>query len=463
MPRISLARTRKPLHQKPRRWQRPRLPGHGIAARWLAGFWSLAVAQITPGRIILGLGLIPILVYVVREATRDVLIIDPFTVPKRFEEAGITPDVMANRIGDAITDIETNTESTLAKRDNLTPFPDPANTFDVEIPGTKVDLKTLIDVTRTIFRNYPKHVSGDIYLPSETLPAGPTPGQNSQVVVTLYISEGRRRTAPISPRVGGENIDALAHGIAEAALEQINPYLVGLYKIDRGETKQAADIAERNAEDGRGDKRHKEAAFFLWGLVLQAEGKNDEAIARFQKAIELDPRSAYAYYNWGFALQAEGKNDEAIARFEKAIELDPKSAHAYNGWGNSLQAEGKNDEAIAKYQKAIELDPKYAYPYNNWGSALYTEGKNDEAIARFQKAIELDPKSAYTYSGWGNALQAEGKNDEAIARFQKAIELDPKSAFAYNSWGNALQAEGKNDEANERFKKAEALRSQSPK
>ena len=56
--------------------------------------------------------------YVVREATREVLIIDSFTVPKSFEEKGLTGEVMANRIGDTIVKIE-GSISTRMKKDAL--------------------------------------------------------------------------------------------------------------------------------------------------------------------------------------------------------------------------------------------------------------------------------------------------------------------------------------------------------
>jgi hypothetical protein len=64
----------------------------------------------TFGRVAFTVLVLPLLLYVYREVTRDVLIIDPFTVPKRFEETGLTSEVMANRIGDTLHEIETTTQ-----------------------------------------------------------------------------------------------------------------------------------------------------------------------------------------------------------------------------------------------------------------------------------------------------------------------------------------------------------------
>ena len=54
---------------------------------------------------------------------------------------------------------------------------------------------------------------------------------------------------------------------------------------------------------------------------------------------------------------------EAIADYDKAIELDPKLAPAYMNRGVAKYNLKQYSEAIADYDKAIELDPDYAPAY----------------------------------------------------------------------------------------------------
>ena len=58
---------------------------------------------------------------------------------------------------------------------------------------------------------------------------------------------------------------------------------------------------------------------------------------------------------WGNALKVQGKLDEAIVSFNKAVSLKPDYAGAYNNMGNALKDQGKLDEAIASYNKALSI------------------------------------------------------------------------------------------------------------
>src|ERR1039457_4934143 len=163
----------------------------------LKAFLKDTLGSITFGRWILAIFVLPLLFYVYREVTRDVLIIDPFTVPKHFEEAGFTSEVMANRIGDALHQIEIAAQTGM-KKDNPTSLREEGSVPDVEIPGTKLGLKTLVDVTRTVLGIYPRHISGDIVVPVDPSIKAGSPPVKQQATVTVYVTQGRSRSAGAS-------------------------------------------------------------------------------------------------------------------------------------------------------------------------------------------------------------------------------------------------------------------------
>ena len=291
-----------------------------------ASFLTDVLEQVTLSRMVLVVFVLPVLFYIYREVTHDALIIDPFTVPKRFEEAGLTSEVVANRIGDALREIEITTQTRM-KKDNLSSLRDDGSMPDVEIPGTKLGLKTVVEITRTVFGIYPKHVSGDIVVHA-TIPAN----AEAQATVTFYIAQGRSRSRAISLVVTALDIELLAQRTAEMVLGQVNPYVLAAYRADRGEFKEAVEIVQRIVENPSEDRIHISAAFILWGSVLSQQEQYNEAIAKLQKAIELNSKDAIAYHNWGNVLSQQKKYDEAVAKLRKAIELDPKDVMAYVGW-----------------------------------------------------------------------------------------------------------------------------------
>jgi tetratricopeptide (TPR) repeat protein len=190
------------------------------------------------------------------------------------------------------------------------------------------------------------------------------------------------------------------------------------------------------------------------GIALEAEGKLDEALASFEKAVAASPRDARARHHLGLALEARGRLDEAAGCWRKGIELSPGNAVLHNNLGSVLQSQGKTDEALACFQKAIVLAPAYAMPYYNLGNARRRQGKLVEAIALLQKATELDPEYAPAHVNLGNALARSGQRGRAIACYQKAIQLSPRDGDAHYNLGLALYDEGRVGEAVCCFRKA---------
>jgi tetratricopeptide (TPR) repeat protein len=57
------------------------------------------------------------------------------------------------------------------------------------------------------------------------------------------------------------------------------------------------------------------------------------------------------------ALDNLGRNDEALASFDKSISINPNIAIIWSSKGTSLFKLGKYNDAISAYDKAISLDP----------------------------------------------------------------------------------------------------------
>ncbi len=201
-----------------------------------------------------------------------------------------------------------------------------------------------------------------------------------------------------------------------------------------------------------------EAYFRLGWLYQMPPEKLDEALASYDKAIQLNPDYTFTYINRGYVHSRQGKLDEAIADYDKAIQLNPNMAVVYINRGAARDKQIKLDEAIADYDKAIQLDPGFIASYINRGVAHKAQGKLDEAIADYDRVIQLDPDIAAAYYYRGNVRYDQGKLDEAIADYDQAIALNPNDVDVYVNRGNARYEQGKLEEAITDYNQAIALK-----
>ena len=175
-------------------------------------------------------------------------------------------------------------------------------------------------------------------------------------------------------------------------------------------------------------------------------------------ANEKNYETSAVLFHQGLASSNKGEYEEAIQKYNEAVELNPNHAEFYNNRGNVKNKLRQYQEAISDFNKAIELDPNDAKAYHNRGVAKCHLEQYREAVSDFNKAIELDPNDAKTYYNRGRAEYDLEQYQEVIADCDKAIDLEPNYEDAYQLRGVAKQALGRAQEADEDFKMAAKLR-----
>jgi Flp pilus assembly protein TadD len=171
-----------------------------------------------------------------------------------------------------------------------------------------------------------------------------------------------------------------------------------------------------------------------WGVALVLQGRFDEAIQRYERALQIKPEYPEVLSNLGVVKAKQGKLDEATQHLERAIQLKPDYAEAYNNLGGVLAKQKKPDEAIQYYARAVQLKPDYPEALCNLGVGLAARGKLAEAMQHFERALQLKPDYAEACCYLGIALASQGKSAEAIQYFQQALNLA-------TAQGNATLAE----------------------
>src|SRR6266550_4347230 len=158
-------------------------------------------------------------------------------------------------------------------------------------------------------------------------------------------------------------------------------------------------------------------------------GQLNEAIAHYQKAVQLNTSYADAYNNLGVAFLRSGQVDQAIADYKKAVAINPESAEMQYNLGNALAHQGNWADAIACYQAAVSTERdsvKAAKIRNNLGAALERLGTSDEALEQFSQAVQINGNYPEAHCNLGRMLAQRGRRDEAVAHLKEAVRLKPE-------------------------------------
>ena len=182
-----------------------------------------------------------------------------------------------------------------------------------------------------------------------------------------------------------------------------------------------------------------------------------DAIQRFNEAIEIDPAFAPAHAALAETYVVAGTygafpSAEALSRARaaaaKALELDESLASAHyalatsRGW---YDWDWKGAER--EFRRALELNPQDAMGRNWYGGYLSVLGRHDEAIAEHERARELDPLSLIVNANLTRALYFARRYDEAIAQGRRTLQIDPTFGVALFWLEGALRHKGLLEEA----------------
>lgn len=190
------------------------------------------------------------------------------------------------------------------------------------------------------------------------------------------------------------------------------------------------------------------------GLELVRQGKMDEAIKHYRKALQINPDYEEVHSNLGEVLIQQGQTGEAIVEFHKALQINPSFLEARNNLGVALLQQGHIDEALAQYREALRINPDYSQTHYNLGNAFLGQGRAEDAVAQYREALRINPDNADARINYGNTLLQQGRTDEAFAQFHEALRINPARADVHYNLGVILLQQGREDEAAARFHEA---------
>jgi tetratricopeptide (TPR) repeat protein len=154
------------------------------------------------------------------------------------------------------------------------------------------------------------------------------------------------------------------------------------------------------------------AGLFARGIALEEDpNTQSQAIAAYQRVLEMDPDHAAAHINLGTLHYNRQDYTLSEKHYRAAIAIDPRYALAYFDLGNVLDETGRVAEAIQAYNTALQLAPTYGDAHYNVALAYEKVREPRKALKHWRAYVKLDtsgPWAVHARNQIQRILQADG-------------------------------------------------------
>jgi tetratricopeptide (TPR) repeat protein len=267
---------------------------------------------------------------------------------------------------------------------------------------------------------------------------------------------------PTSRLLGGESLTVAKPALLLAQLDPLATKLAARLGAPFATQTRLAEVMTNNLEAYR---------LYSLGLARTRDLRRPEAIALYQKALELDPGFGMAYARIGFTYSSWARPAEGKPYLEKAYRLSgrltprdrlfirawyavacqdyegaerayreilaafPLEVEVYYALGTLLLGERRYDEARQILQRGLTVEPDMPQLHNMLSAAYLELGENDHALESARRYVSLSGEPN-AYDTLGAAYQRIGRYGEARANYSEAVRRKPDFEIAIIHLGN---------------------------
>jgi tetratricopeptide (TPR) repeat protein len=344
-------------------------------------------------------------------------------MPIEGDTGGVLADTLRQKLGEHFT-VATRTAAVLTR--SLEPR-DAAERLrsDAVVHGEIVTVGRLSGLRFQLFARDARH---SIW--AESLPTVALADHRDGIADRVTLAVQRAAGLPVPDR-------ANAHFPLTPVLDD---YLQGEYYLDRPSNELNIKRAQSRFEAAlRQDANYARAHAGLCQTLLEEHWMADEeralndAARACGHALQLDPDDPVVAAAHAHFLRRTGRNDEAIALYERTIEAVPKDAAALAGLAASLltafRQSGEHEylvRAMETARRAADVDPVVWKPLFALGTMEWFDGNVTGAIAASEAARARD-ENEFVLANLGSFYLCDGAFELALDAYQRAKEIAPQS------------------------------------
>lgn len=197
-------------------------------------------------------------------------------------------------------------------------------------------------------------------------------------------------------------------------------------------------------------------AHYTLGFTLKQMGNFDEALQRFNRVIDHNPSDILAYNHLGSIHSLRGDSKNAIASYQRGLQLDANHPILHYNLALEYERIGHYDEVQKEYEAALRAKPGWSEAINGYASFLMSLNRNKEAHEILSQGIEVTPKNIHLQRSMGVVQFRRGEYSDSVQRFKAVLEQDEDDIHALMGLADVYGREGRAAEAERLLQKVDA-------
>ena len=200
-------------------------------------------------------------------------------------------------------------------------------------------------------------------------------------------------------------------------------------------------------EQGLQDVPEHLDGYYALARAFQLQGKDQQAVAAYQRVLSLDPTHMWTCYQLG-RLYLDEAPERSAAYLARAIHLNPDNPKVWKEYGDALLFTEDVAGAKTAYERALALDSFFASAYNRLGELEFYQHNDLQAAAtNFTKAIQQNPDHTLALHNLANIAVFNKDLDQAENYSRRVIAVDPKFSASYGTLASISRERGQFSQA----------------
>jgi Flp pilus assembly protein TadD len=175
------------------------------------------------------------------------------------------------------------------------------------------------------------------------------------------------------------------------------------------------------------------------GIVRSGQGRREQALDLYQRAVASAPHDPQAHNNLGSMLAQLQRLEEAAVEFRAALELDPGHEASLLNLARYHRTQRRFDQAQQILERLLQRNPGRVEANLSLGEIFLEQGELQRCVEFMSQAVTRMPANAEAFVLLGVAQARTGQLRQAIASFDRGLRLNPADRQALQNRQAALR------------------------